>query len=61
MVVNIIAYDDYNSKVPSDMCMEIVGAITTHIGSSAFRTGWKIIEVSDDPDSWKHNTDKASN
>ena len=61
MVVNIIAYDDYNSKVQSDMCIGIVGAITTHIGSSAFRTGWKIIEVRDDPGSWKYNTDKASN
>lgn len=44
-----IAYDDYNSYIPSQS--DILGSITTTIGHSALRDGWKIIEVhSDDSD-----------
>lgn len=61
MIVDIIPYDDYNSTVPTKDMLGYIGSITTHIGNSALRTSWKIIEVMDDSDSWKCNTDKAGN
>lgn len=41
----VIAYDDYNSNIPTPY--DIVGSITTTIGHSALRNGWKIIEIYD--------------
>ena len=44
-----IAYDDYNSNIPIQL--DILGSITTTIGNSTLRNGWKIIEVNvDDSD-----------
>ena len=60
-MIDYIPYDDYNSTVPTKDMLGYIGSITTHIGNSALRTSWKIIEVRDDADSWKYNTDKASN
>lgn len=40
----IIPYDDYNSRIPKDTTC--IGAITSTIGHSALRNGWKIIEIS---------------
>ena len=42
-VLEIIPYDDYNSRIPKDITA--IGSITTTIGHSALRNGWKIIEV----------------
>ena len=41
--VSRIPYDDYNSRIPKDITA--IGSITTTIGHSALRNGWKIIEV----------------
>lgn len=41
-----IAYNDYDSYIQSQS--DILGSITTTIGHSALRNGWKIIEVQDD-------------
>lgn len=38
----VIIYDDYNSNVPKDQ--NVIGTLTTNIGSSAPRNGIKIIE-----------------
>lgn len=40
----IIPYDDYNSRIPKDTTC--IGTITSTIGHSALRNGWKIIEIS---------------
>ena len=42
----VIAYDDYNSNIPEDP--SIIGSITTTIGHSALRNGWKIIEINEE-------------
>ena len=47
----IIPYDDYNSRIPNNG--RIIGTITSTIGHSALRNGWKIIEVSEDEDDSK--------
>lgn len=41
-VIEPIIYDDYNQKIPSDQ--SCIGTITTNIGNSAPRHGYKIIE-----------------
>ena len=38
-----IPYDDYNSRIPNDI--KNIGSITTTIGHSALRNGWKILEI----------------
>ena len=47
----IILYDDYNSKIY--VGGEIIGTITTNIGNSAPRHGFKIIELYEVFDSGK--------
>ena len=42
--VIIVPYDDYNSRIPQDI--SVIGSITTTIGNSALRNGWKLIEIS---------------
>ena len=41
-----IANDDYNSNIPQ--LSDILGSITTTIGNSTLRNGWKIIELCED-------------
>ena len=43
-VLEIVPYDDYNSRIPQDI--SVIGSITTTIGNSALRNGWKLIEIS---------------
>ena len=40
----VIIYDDYNSNIRTDQTT--IGTITSTIGHSALRNGYKIIEVS---------------
>ena len=58
--MQIIPYDDYNSRIPPQELVGYVGAITTTFGHSALRNGWKIIEVNDDIHSRSIPTDKTS-
>lgn len=44
----VIPYDDYNSRIPINK--GILGTITSTIGHSALRNGWKIIEILEDED-----------
>lgn len=46
--MTIIPYDDYNSRIPPLFMRGFIGAITSTIGHSALRNGWKIIELNDD-------------
>ena len=43
-VPKVIIYDDYNSNIRADQ--DTIGTITSTIGHSALRNGYKIIEVS---------------
>lgn len=50
-----IAYDDYNSNIPQQS--DIIGSITTTIGHSALRNGWKIVEVWCESQDYKDNSE----
>lgn len=43
--MKIILYNDYNSRFSGAW---IIGSVTQTWGASAFRNGWKIIEVYED-------------
>jgi hypothetical protein len=43
MKKKIIIYDDFNSAIPKEQ--SYIGSITTQIGNSALRHGYKLIEV----------------
>lgn len=44
--MRMIVFDDYNQNIPSDQ--SVCGTITTNIGNSALRHGWKIIVMYED-------------
>ena len=41
--MDIIIYDDYNSRIPKDQ--KNIGTITSTVGHSALRNSYKIIEI----------------
>lgn len=47
-----IPYDDYNSRVPSEL--GYVGGVTTQWGNPAPRHGWKVIEIEEMDDDTTH-------
>lgn len=57
MYLKRIIYDDYNQRCPKNQ--NIIGTITTNIGNSAPRNGYKIIEITQN-DFLKTNPDKLS-
>ena len=57
MMIDILSYNDYDSYIPTDS--GILGSITTTIGHSALRNGWKVIEVYDRSESNQQNSSKS--
>ena len=42
-ILDVIIYDDYNSRVPQDQ--KNIGTITLQTGNSSFRHSYKLIEI----------------
>lgn len=42
-ILDVVIYDDYNSRVPQDQ--KNIGTITLQTGNSSFRHSYKLIEI----------------
>lgn len=55
--MKIVLYNDYNSRFSGAW---IIGSVTQTWGASAFRNGWKIIEVYEDTASDTEGMDRSA-
>lgn len=53
--MRIVLYNDYNHRFSYG---NIIGAVTQTFGVSAFKNGWKLIEVYEDSDKSTKEIDK---